>query len=251
MSLQISVQADILQQAMEPVDAIVAECKLHCNEDGLAVQAVGPANVAMTAMELDAAACASYRSGGETLGLNLERFVEVIGMADSDQIIHLELDADRKLEIEMGGLEFTLALIDPDSIRDEPDLPDLDLPATYVFEASEFSRGLTAADLVGDHVELVGADGELSVVAEGDTDDVTTALDEDALLHSAHAGDERVSSLFSLDYMEDLTAPLSKDDECSLQLGDEFPMRLKYSLGEDGDEPVSVTSMCAPRIQNN
>jgi proliferating cell nuclear antigen len=251
MSVQISVQADVLQQALAPVEAIVAECKLQCTDDGLAVKAVDPANVAMCSMELDAGACATYRAGGETLGINLERFSDVVGMADDDQLVHLELDADRKLAIEFGGLSFTLALIDPESIRDEPDLPDLDLPATYVFEASEFGRGVSAADLVGDHVELVGADDELRVVAEGDTDDVTTTLSDDELLQAVHSGDGEVSSLFSLDYLEDLTAPLSKDDECSLQLGDEFPMRLKYSLGNGGDDPVSVEAMCAPRIQSN
>jgi len=171
-------------------------------------------------------------------------------MADSDEFVHLVLDGEsRKLTIEMGGLEFTMALIDPDSIREEPDIPDLDLPATYVFEGSELDRAVTAADLVGDHVEMTGVDeDELAITAEGDTDDVEVEISGDDLLSGRHEASGEAASLFSPDYLEDMLGPIGKETECSLRLGGEMPLKLRYSFH---DSDVSVLNLLAPRIQGD
>jgi len=100
-------------------------------------------------------------------------------MADTGQLIQLELDEEtRKLHIQIDGLEYTLALIDPDSIRQEPDIPDLDLPAEVVLEGKDVNRSVTAADMVSDHIALgVDKTDEFFYAnAEGDTDDVHLEL---------------------------------------------------------------------------
>lgn len=245
-----TVRADILTDALAPVNALVSECKVRTTEDGLDIRAVDPGNVAMIDMEIDSAAFASYEADGGLLGLNLERLTEIIGMADSEEFVHLVLDDEtRKLNIEMGGLSFTMALIDPDSIREEPDIPDLDLPGRFVFEGSELDRAVTAADLVSDHIEIGADDDALRFTAEGDTDDVEVTLGMDDLLSDRFNGaKESVASLFSLDYLDDMTGPIDKDAEVSMLLGDEFPVKLRYS-SHDGD--VSVLNMLAPRIQSD
>jgi len=249
MTFSATVSADILADALAPVSALVSECKIHTNEDGLEITAVDPANVAMGNMELDAAACAHYETDGGVLGVNLDRFEDVLGMAGSDDMVKLDLNEEtRKLDIVVGGLEYTLALIDPDSIRQEPDIPDLDLPATYVFKASELSRAVSAADLVSDHITIVGKrEDELVISADGDTDDVVVEIDEDKLLSGNHAEDSPVKSLFSLDYLKSMAGPIDNGTDVSLVVGQEFPVKLRYSM-HDGD--VSVLNCLAPRIQS-
>jgi len=248
MSFRATIQADILDAALAPVEALVDECKIHVEESGMEIAAVDPANVAMVELDLDASAFAAYDADGGVLGVNLERLLDVVLLADSDDMISFELDEEtRKINVSAASLEYTLALIDPESIRQEPELPDLDLPATYVFEAGAFDRAVRAADLCSDHISIVGADDEtLKFAAEGDTDDVEVTVEGADLLSGRHGAD-RVASLFSLDYLQDMTAPLDTETECSLRVGDEFPMRLRYSLA-DGD--VSVENMLAPRIQS-
>lgn len=250
MTFAATIQAGVLGDALAPVSALVSECKLRTEADGLAMTAVDPANVAMVDVELDASACAHYDADGGVLGVNLERLTDVLGMADDEDMVELRLDAEtRKLEIDIGGLEYTLALIDPDSIRAEPDIPDLDLPGTYVAAGQEFGRGVTAADLVSDHVELAAQDGDaLKILADGDTDDVEVTIGEDELLSGRHDGDGPTSSLFSLDYLEDMFGPVGRDDDVSVLLGDEMPVKLRYST-TGGD--VSVLNMLAPRIQSD
>ncbi|WP_336343056.1 DNA polymerase sliding clamp [Halalkalicoccus ordinarius] len=242
------VSADTFGTALDSVSALVDECKIHLNEEGLAIRAVDPANVGMVDLTLASDAFESYEADGGQIGVNLSRLEDIVGMADAGQLVHLELDEEtRKLQIQLDGLEYTLALIDPDSIRQEPDIPDLDLPARIVVEGRDINRAVKAADMVSDHIAL-GVDEEeelFQVEAEGDTDDVHLELDRDDLIDLT-PGPAR--SLFSLDYLKDMNKAIPTDGEVTLELGEEFPVKLHFEIAEGNGQ---VTYMLAPRIQSD
>jgi len=240
------VGAETLRGALDSVSVLVDECKINLNEDGLAIRAVDPANVGMVDLTLDVEAFESYETDGGVIGVNLARLEDFVGMADSDQLVQLELDEEtRKLHVRIDGLEGTLALIDPESIREEPDIPDLDLPATIVVEGRDIDRAVKAADMVSDHIALgVDADEEVFYVdAAGDTDDVHLELTREDLIDLV-AGEAR--SLFSLDYLKDMNKAIPKDAEVTMELGEEFPVKMHFDIAEGMGH---VTFMLAPRIQ--
>ena len=242
------VSAETFRGALDSVSVLVDECKINLNEDGLAIRAVDPANVGMVDLTLDVEAFESYETDGGVIGVNLARLEDFVGMADTDQLVQLELDEEtRKLHVRIDGLEGTLALIDPESIRKEPDIPDLDLPATIVVEGRDIDRAVKAADMVSDHIALgVDPDEEVFYVdAEGDTDDVHLELTREDLIDLV-AGEAR--SLFSLDYLKDMNKAIPKDAEVEVELGQEFPVKLHFDIAEGQGE---VTYMLAPRIQSD
>jgi len=241
------VSADTLRTTLDSVSVLVDECKIHLEEEGLEIRAVDPANVGMVDLELSASAFESYETDGGVIGVNLSRLEDIAGMADADQLVHLELDEEtRKLHIAIDGLEYTLALIDPDSIRQEPDLPDLDLAAEIVIEGRDIDRAVTAADMVSDHIALGvdDADEYFYVDAEGDTDDVHLELTREDLIDLT-AG--TAHSLFSLDYLKDMNKAIPKDAEVRMELGEEFPVKMHFDIAEGEGQ---VTFMLAPRIQS-
>jgi proliferating cell nuclear antigen len=242
------VSAETLRTALDSVSVLVDECKIRLEEDGLAIKAVDPASVGMVDLELSSAAFESYEADGGVIGVNLTRLEDIVGMAESGQLVHLELDEEtRKLQISIDGLEYTAALIDPDSIREEPEIPDLDLPATIVVEGRDINRAVTAADMVSDHVAL-GVDTEeehFYVDAAGDTDDVHLALGREDLIDLT-VGDAH--SLFSLDYLKDMNRAIPRDGEVTVELGEEFPVKMHFEIAEGQG---AVTFMLAPRIQSN
>jgi proliferating cell nuclear antigen len=242
------VSASTLGDALDSVSVLVDECKIRLNEDGLAIRAVDPANVGMVDLELDAGAFESYDADGGVIGVNLARLEDIAGMASADDLVHLELDEEtRKLHIQMDGLSYTLALIDPDSIRQEPDIPDLDLAAEIVVEGAQLGRGITAADMVSDHIRLrVDPDAAAFFVeAQGDTDDVDLELGAGDLIDLTPGA---ADSLFSLDYLKDMNKAIPSDAEVTVELGEEFPVKLHYELAEGLGR---VTYMLAPRIQSD
>ncbi|ELZ95118.1 DNA polymerase sliding clamp [Haloferax mucosum ATCC BAA-1512] len=242
------VSAATLRDALDSVSVLVDECKIRLNEESLSIRAVDPANVGMVDLTLDAAAFESYEADGGVIGVNLSRLEEVAGMAGSGDLIHLTLDEEtRKLNIRIDGLSYTLALIDPDSIRQEPDIPDLDLPANIVLEGTHLARGIKAADMVSDHIRLRvdSTEETFHVEAEGDTDDVDLSLPPADLI-SIEAGD--ADSLFSLDYLKDMNKAIPTDAEVTVELGEEFPVKLHYQIAEGLG---NITYMLAPRIQSD
>jgi proliferating cell nuclear antigen len=246
------VSAATLRDSLDAVSVLVEECKIRLNDDGLAIRAVDPANVGMVDLHLEAAAFESYEADGGVIGVNLKRLEEIAKMANADDLVHLELNEEtRKLHIQIdtadSQLSYTLALIDPDSIRKEPDIPDLDLPAGIVLEGAQLDRGIKAADMVSDHISLrVDEDDEtFHIEAEGDTDDVDLTLTKADLI-SLSAGP--ASSLFSLDYLKDMNKAIPKDAEVTVELGEEFPVKLHYGIAEGQGQ---VTYMLAPRIQSD
>ncbi|MFD1571155.1 DNA polymerase sliding clamp [Halorubrum laminariae] len=242
------VGASTFQDALDSVSVLVDECKIRLNEEEFSIRAVDPANVGMVDLTLEAAAFESYEADGGVIGVNLARLEDIAGMANSGDLIHLELDEEtRKLHIEIDGLSYTLALIDPDSIRQEPDIPDLDLAAEIVVEGAQIGRGITAADMVSDHIRLRVDEGDEAfyIEAEGDTDDVDLKLTrEDLIALTAGPAD----SLFSLDYLKDMNKAIPSDAEVTVELGEEFPVKLHYGFAEGLG---NVTFMLAPRIQSD
>jgi len=241
------VNASTLRDSLDAVSVLVDECKIRLNEEELSIRAVDPANVGMVDLTLEAAAFESYEADGGVIGVNLDRLEDIAGMAGSDDLVHLELDEEtRKLHIEVEGLSYTLALIDPDSIRQEPDIPDLDLPAEITLEGAQLNRGIKAADMVSDHIRLRVDETEetFHIEAEGDTDDVDLKLTAEDLINLT-AGP--ADSLFSLDYLKDMNKAINADAEVRVELGEEFPVKLHYEFSEGLG---NVTFMLAPRIQS-
>jgi len=242
-----------LSDAIAALRTIVDEAKLRFDDDGFQSRAVDPANVAMVDVGISDAAFKRLNVGDETtLGINLETLADVLGMAESDDDLIARLNAEtRKLELSFPntGLEYTCALIDPDAIRQEPDIPDLDLGGEFVVPGRAIDRGLSAADLVSDHIRLTGvADDTVRLSADGDTDSVDLEISsDDDLIDGALDGDKE-ESLFSLDYLTDITRPIGSDSAVTVDLGSEMPVKMHFETG-GGD--INVSAMVAPRIQGN
>jgi proliferating cell nuclear antigen len=241
-----------MTDAISALRTIVDEAKLRFDDDGFQSRAVDPANIAMVDVDVPDAAFKRLNVGDDetTLGVNLETFADVLGMAESGDDLIAELNTEtRKLELEFPntGLEYTCTLIDPDTIRQEPDIPDLDLGGEFVVPGRAIDRGLSAADLVSDQIRLTAADdGTLRLSADGDTDSVDLEID-DALIDGELAGDEQ-ESLFSLDYLSDITRPIGSDSAVTVDLGSEMPVKMHFETG-GGD--INITAMVAPRIQGS
>lgn len=241
-----TIQAPVLQDIVDVIKTLVDECKVHLNTDGLSIKAVDPANVGMVSLSLDDTACEQYTAPGDSvIGVNIQQLDDIVSMATADDIISLRLSTDHKLAIEFNSLSYTIALIDPDSVRQEPDIPDLDLPATVVVEGSHIDRGVNASDMVADHVRFTvsSAKETFRISATGDTDDVDLTVTDDELI-SLTAAD--ADSLFDIEYLNDINRALPANKEVTVRLGDEFPTKIQFSIANGKG---TVEFMLAPRIE--
>lgn len=242
-----TIDAKTFDDVLQAATVLVDECRVRLRADGLRIRAADPALVAMVEVSLDAEAFETYRADGAVLGVDLTQLSELTAVADADETLCLELDeSERQLLVDIGNLSYSLALIDAESIRQEPDVPSLEPPAEVQLQGAQLSQGIRAADMVADHLRLhVDENAEVfHIEAEGDTDDVTVELTREELSALVSG---RADSLYSLDYLREMDRAIPDDATVRLELGEEFLAGVHYTYGEPGPQ---VSYRLAPRIQN-
>jgi len=227
--------------------ALVDECHLFVEPEGLRLRAMDPATVAAVDVTLEDTAFDAYEADSMHLAVDLERLGDVVGMADRGQSVRLALDPEtRTLEIRVGELAYTLALVDPETVRSPPDRDSLgvEFPAALTTESGTLARAVRAADMVSDHVAL-GVDDEAGAFyaeADGDTDDVSLSVPETDLRDLSPAP---AHSLFSVDYLDAITRAIPGELDVDLELGTEKPLAVAFEYADGGG---SAEYLLSPRI---
>ena len=138
--------------------ALEEECKLDMSDDGFYVTVVDKANVAYIWTTLSPTAFESYDFGDDekkVYGLSINKLSNAIGIANSDDLVHLLLDDEHSMRVNAGGVGFDHAGINPDTIRQRPEIPEIDY--TTILEnvpIENLKRGVKACDMVSDHLQF-------------------------------------------------------------------------------------------------
>lgn len=246
-SLTTIIEASRLEKSIKVLESVSHEAVLRFGHSGLQCRLVDPGNVYMANLHLEETGFEAVGDGMFPAGSNLENLREFIGKADNDQLVELSFDAEtRYLCVEFGPYEREFALIDPDTIRQEPDIPDLDHPNRFEIDAKRLKEVVIVSDMVSDHVLIEGdIDAEcIRFVAEGDTDTNTATLDDE--LGFADVTDDNCETLLSVDWLNDAVKVIPSSAIVEITFGDEMPIKLRWGYA---DEHARVEQMIAPRIQ--
>jgi proliferating cell nuclear antigen len=237
------INAETLRDAIEAVFSLVDEVKFAVLETGLERKAADPANVAMVSLKVGSSAFEYFKATPSEIGVDLVRLSNVLSMADKGENVQLELDEEsHKLKIGVGSLSYTLSLIDPTAMRKEPNIPELDLPAHVTLPGGELQRAVKAAEKVSDHVIFGVSDEGFYMDAKGDIDSLGLKIPSTELL-GMKPGEAR--SLFSLDYLKNMSKAIGKSNEVTLELGIDYPLKVNFKLGPF----LEVSYLLAPRIE--
>jgi len=230
----VTISAPALQSAVRALAAIVDEAKFVVNNDGVSANAVDPANAALSAITISEGAFIEYNVSEAEIGIDLRRLVEIISMAGKDDTIKLGLDEHtHKLSITMGGLEYTMALLDPSSMRKSPSVPELDLPSLIKLSSSKFKQMIKAAGMVGDNMTIGVAGENVYMEATGDSDNVRLDLVTEDLISLKSAD---VSGTYSLEYLSDMSKGIGAASEITINLGRDLPGTTTEILRSNSNE---------------
>lgn len=245
----LSASNERLYPFLNAVEAITQEAKLHPTDGGLSVMAVDPANVVI----VDATIELSGDVPDDTVG------VDVGSLAGSLQNKPRDADVEVECALPNGVLRLdeqiangrvwnvreAVRFMDPDAVRDEPDIPDLEFSAAASLEPQEL---LTFLRRIPDntHVELRANGDELEFRGAADDDAATDAeYHTVATTKIEEVGD--AVSLYSTDYFIDVIESVQRigADTVRLSWSEEFPVRF-----EAEGEHTESTFYLAPRIQS-
>jgi proliferating cell nuclear antigen len=239
--------ADTLAAVLDAAGVVVDECIVEVASDGVAVTAIDAATVGMVDLHLDADAFHAYDATRTQFGVDLDRLRDVVGLADSDDLVELVVDpTTRTLHVRIDELAYQLALLDPDAVRSPSDTVAIadDLDATVTVDGSVLERAIDAADMVATTLEL-GLDRDpdrMYARATGDADSV----DFECPASDCHAFDPAPAhSLYSVDYLIALTRVLPTDAPVDVELDEDAPIAFGYDVA-DGDGRIQL--LVAPRL---
>lgn len=253
-ALRVELPAHRLEKLLSVVYTTADECVLTFGREGLSTRMADPATVMMVSTSLDAEAFTTLGDGQFPAGVNVEALIDHLGFAESDDdLAVLEYDEEsRKVDLRVGERYDTkMALIDPDAIRAEPDIPDLEdsLVNEVVVPGRQLSNAIKAADLQSDHVAIkadLDAEHPVRLYAKGDTDATRYKFtDEDVIRADVQ---ESAYSVLSVPYLKEMKAEIPADAEVRIRFGHEFPVKFDY---EFADGHGDVLQMIAPRITDD
>jgi proliferating cell nuclear antigen len=252
--IEIETTASVIKPTIAYGRKLVNELNLHVDSDGLHYEAVDPANVAMVGMDVPKGAFEAYTVDETVIGLNMkqvnsalragrQREDDSIVLSYSDEM--LSTTVRRDYDGTQLDLQNNFKTIDPDSVRGEPELPDLELDCTATIPRDLFEDVVKAIDITSDYIRLTNEGNDLVVIGEGATDDTRAVID-----NVANGG--TCDSIFSLDYIKNNLVKGLKAvdvDEITLHLDEEFPVHIEWET-EMNDTTVTGEWFQAPRVSD-
>lgn len=246
--LRANVPVERFQTFIEQINAVVDEAIIRYDQDGMRIRAVDPANVAMVDVELYHTAFTEYQVEDGAIGVNVRQIADLLEKTPDGAEVNISTEDFKKYSIGVNRFDWTQGWISPSSIREEPDLPDLDLNAEFRLPAVELRRAV-------EYMRFVNRNGYTSfkidtdapafvAVCEGDTDDGEYRVTESDGLQTLKLGSAH--SRYSNDYLVDAVNVLPDDGDVTMELGEEFPFKLRFSIGEG-----QVEYLQAPRIMSD
>lgn len=230
------------------VRALVDEAKVDPTDDGLHVRAVDPGNVGMVKASVDL----DGDVPDETFGTNIKKLAGKLQNKPRDATVTLECAMPNgvlRLDEEFANgrvwdIRERVGFLDPDSIRERPDLPELDFDVSVDLSLETLSA-ITSRYPSGHPIELAAVDGELRIGAIRKSSD-DEAGEYHGLATTDYDGDGEATALYGSHYLSDILTGIHAigADMVTLSWSDEFPIRLEAS-----GEYVDTEWYIAPRIR--
>jgi len=237
---------DLLKDSINAVSALLNEGVFKLTSSGMELSSMDSANVSMIDMKLLSTAFRTFEVEGEQeIGINISDLTNVLKRAKATDSVTLEL-VDNLLNIELSGNSkrtFSIPLLD---IKQDAKSPTLEFPVTARLKASVIEDGISDAEIVGDAVVLEASPEYFLMRAENESRKTQLKLEkgnQDLIELNAN---EKVKSMFPLDYLKKIMKASKLSEETTISLGNDYPMKVDFRV----IDKVNLSFILAPRIEN-
>lgn len=268
-AVTIETNGRVLKPLLALPNALVDEFRLQVREDGLHIATVDPANVGMLVLDVHAAAFDHYAVDADEMfriGMPLGNLRSALrdarmGKRTADDVA-LRLDASHSsVTIERDYGETAVKRtdeflnIDPASVREEPDMPDLAFDWRAGVDVDALRDAVNHIASMHDHVRLSRSGDDMIAggkVKDEDAVEASRATFKDVVEPVGDGGNDDAESLYSIDYLTDFVDALKKAkvDDVEVVWAGEYPIKLRFQRSDDETVLYEGRFMMAPRIQS-
>lgn len=247
MQLVLEKAAD-LQKSIDAIAVLIDEAEFLLDENGLSLKATDPSQISMVSFSLPKKAFKKFDAGGkQKIGLDLDYLRQVMGRAKPQDQITLEMgEKGNRLLLGFKGAssrKFQVPLIDISS--SETPNPKIEFEGEAKMKAGVLQDALKDAALVSSHVSLGVAADKFFVKAESSKGSLNSETEKDKENLLELKASKEISSMFPLDYLQDMLKAAASDTLVELKLKNSAPVHISYKIGE-----AKIGYLLAPRIES-
>ena len=242
------VDPQVFSTLVESISALVDECVIKITENNVSVQAQDMSNVAMVEATLDAAGFEDFSGSNQEIGVPLGPLEEMTNLASASDTLELTYEeSDESLRIELDGLTYQLALIEPEMIESLDAVPEPPTGVRATITGEGLQQSIDAAEMLESALSMEVTDSDtFSLRANGKTDDFSYDIDSKDNVNVNVNGGEPATE-YSEDFLGEMTAAVDRDTPVTLAYQEAYPMELSFSFA---DATGDIRYFLAPRIQN-
>lgn len=244
--LKATISAEIFRDTVDALSALVTECRLHFSESEVWARSVDTANVAMIMLTLKREAFSQYEATTGEIGLDIAKLKNTYSMMGKSSEISLEHpEGANKIEVKFEGYHYSITLLDPNTIKKDPNAPGIQLPGQVTIPGSELYNVIKSASIVSDKIwfAIEPETREFILSAEGDSDNIRRSFSAGEVVACNW---EKAKSLFSIDYLKDMGRVMSHADKVTIDLGSDHPIKFSFEIAGGNGQ---VEYLLAPRIE--
>jgi hypothetical protein len=251
-------KADAFATIFQHMKLFTEQVNLTVTAEKIFVQAMDTAHVCVFEITLPSAWFTTYQfdtsRSGVTIGLNSTILYRILNSRDKGQLVALEYtneDSD-KLFIHLTGQgkdnydkHFEMPLFDIDI--EMLSIPEMEASAEFSLTSSNFATIINQLKMFGDCLEFQCSEDTIALSSTSlEFGKMAVEIKIDDLTAFSINEGEQLNLSFSLTYMHNICMYNKIAKEIEIQLTDNFPMKMVYSLGEE----AYISFYLAPKIND-
>lgn len=242
-------KAGDFQKSVNAISALIDEAEFVVNENGLALKAADPSQVAMVDFFVDKKAFKEFDAKEETkIGLDLDYLNQVMGRAKPTDELTLEI-SDNYLKARFRGASnrsFDMPLLDLSTTVGELPNPQITETQTASIKASILLDGFKDASLVSSHASIGAEENAFAIKTNSSKGEFDLKIEKDNKNLLEASSTEEGLSMFPLDYLQDILKGTYGNTVVGLRMKKDSPIEITYSIGA-----AELKYFLAPRIEGN
>ena len=251
-------ESRIVKGIFESISAVIEECTLVFDKDGISINAIDEGRICLVALNLAKNDFDSYSCEGKyELGLNIEDMVKILKRSSADDTITFKYtegkEGSNKIKILMKGKKrkkkrtFSLQLIElgKDELNVQA-LDQIDFKAKVTLPLAYLEEAIKDADIYSETVIVsFSEDGNIVFKSEGAIGEIECTLEKDDDGIENFSAEGVSEGIFSLEYLKNIVKISIIADKVELALSPTTPLKAKFNLLAES----TFKYFLAPRIE--
>lgn len=238
-----SIEGGQLRNILETITVLLDRGQIGFEKDKVTIRGGDASGTALVEIELESRAFSDVSIGERNVYTDFSEMERMVHIGGKEEKVKLQLE-EHSIELQIGDITFTLALVDPGTVDRDVSKPDLDLTSEVVLNSDSFEKGIEASQLVADHVAF-GVSEEHSAFymkSKGDVNKVVFTKKKQDLTTITL---DEAESTYSVELLSKICKAVPSDEEIHIRFGNDFPAEIGFELA---DGACSVTYFISPRL---